>query len=192
MTDGRGRAARAVEVLRASGVELAPGLSDHEIAHAERSFGVRFGPDHRALLALALPVGERWPDWRDDDNSGVRSQVRWPVDGVLFDVENNVFWPTSWGDRPDDESSRRAVVEARVAAWPRVTPLYGHRYLPADFAPGAPVLSIYQTDVIYYGDDVLDWAEREFGSRRGSATPTRWTAQTLEPWSLFAFAEEDF
>ncbi len=46
-------------------------------------------------------------------------------------------------------------------------PVYGHRYMPARPAPsGAPILSIWQTDIIYYGTDLLDYLGNEFGSKR--------------------------
>jgi hypothetical protein len=44
-----------------------------------------------------------------------------------------------------------------------MVPIYGHRYLPAEpAAQDPPVFSIYQTDVIYYGDDLLDYVVHEF------------------------------
>jgi hypothetical protein len=46
---------------------------------------------------------------------------------------------------------------------PRLVPLCSHRYLPADPAPvPSPVFSVYQTDVVYYGDNLLDYVAHEF------------------------------
>ncbi|MBL0888960.1 hypothetical protein [Myceligenerans indicum] len=43
-----------------------------------------------------------------------------------------------------------------LATVPRLVPIVGHRYLPATPAPrGSPVSSVYQTDVIYYGADLV-------------------------------------
>ena len=53
--------------LDAAGVWLDPGLSADELADVERRFGFTFCADHRELLALAVPVGDRWPDWLDED-----------------------------------------------------------------------------------------------------------------------------
>ncbi|WP_204296787.1 hypothetical protein [Actinoplanes campanulatus] len=48
---------------------------------------------------------------------------------------------------------------------PTLVPVYGHRYLPAGAGGhGHPVLSVYQTDIIYYGVDLLDYLHREFGT----------------------------
>lgn len=46
---------------------------------------------------------------------------------------------------------------------PRLIPVYGHRYLPAfPSEAGNPVYSVYQTDIICYGNDLLTYLCREF------------------------------
>lgn len=108
----------------------------------------------------------------------------------MFDVENNVFWPASWGERPDSVAARFEVVKQQVTTWPQLVPLYGHRYLPAaPFGPGAPVFSVVQTDVIIYGTNLLDYAAREFGTLRVLPEGDLDTSG-LEPWSLLACEEE--
>jgi hypothetical protein len=111
----------------------------------------------------------------------------WPQHGLLFDVENNTFWPESWGPRPDDASRALEVAREQFVAWPKLVPLYSHRYLPAaPSAVGAPVFSVYQTDVIYYGANLVDYIHAEFG---GTAV-TVGTANYLPPWSLLALGED--
>jgi hypothetical protein len=42
-------------------------------------------------------------------------------------------------------------------------PICSHRYIPA--APheaGNPVFSVHQTDIIYYGADLMDYLQNEF------------------------------
>jgi hypothetical protein len=53
-----------------------------------------------------------------------------------------------------------------------MVPLYSHRYLPAGLSDH-PVLSIYQTDIIPYGDDLRDWIQREFNLGAASEKPGR-------------------
>jgi len=135
-------------------------------------------------------VGDNWYNWRARADKRVREAIRWPLEGVLFDVENNVFWPASWGERPNSVVARFEIAEQQVAAWPQLVPLYAHRYLPAaPFGPGAPVFSVHQTDVIVFGTNLLDYAAREFGTTRVLPEGDLETSG-LEPWSLLAFEED--
>ncbi len=167
--------------LRAS-CAIEPGLSDDEFARVEATYGFRFADDHRAFLAAGLPVdtwGEEsvpgesrahqrpWPDWRSAEPDELRAMLDRPVEGVLFDIEHDVFWDRSWGARPDDPADALRLAADRLAEVPRLVPVYGHRFVPAGAGTyGHPVLSVWQTDVIFYGLDLADYVEHEFGRRR--------------------------
>lgn len=152
-------------------VVVEPGLTDGEFDRIERRYGIEFADDHRGFLAAGLPVGfegsrdaRRWPDWRDDDPQRIRESLKRPVDGVLFDVEKNAFWAEAWGRRPKAAVEAIEVAGRHLLTVPAMVPVYGHRYLPAGHGTwGHPVLSMYQTDVIEYGDDLLDWVRRDIG-----------------------------
>jgi hypothetical protein len=69
-------------------------------------------------------------------------------------------------------------------------PLYSHRYLPAvPVGSGAPVFSVHQTDVIVHGDDLEDWAWREFWPG-WSVRDTSVGMHDLELWTLLAFGKD--
>jgi len=95
-------ATQAVEVLLAAGVVLGPGLSDTEFRSIQGRFGFRFNPDHHDLLSTALPLGPRWPDWRDGSDAALTTWLDSYVDGFIFDAfnQNPPFWPATWGARP--------------------------------------------------------------------------------------------
>jgi hypothetical protein len=189
VTGGPEAKAIGVEAMRRlrlrSSCAIEPGLSDDEIAQVEAAYGFRFADDHRAFLSAGLPVdtwpeerrpgeirthAQPWPDWRRGDPGTLRAMLDRPVDGVLFDVEHNRFWDRSWGPRPAELAAAVKSAAARLAEVPRLVPVYGHRYLPAGAgAYGHPVLSVWQTDIIFYGLDLADWVEHEFGHRRDFA-----------------------
>lgn len=155
---------QALERLRLAGVRFEPGLSDAEVTRIQRDLGFIFGPEHRELLQAALPVGSpSWPDWRSDSADTLAARLDWPIDGVVFDVIHNAFWPSSWGDRPSDAKERERRSRLQLAGVPRLVPLFGHRCLAVDpaYRP-SPVFSVYQTDVVFYGDNLLDWVADEF------------------------------
>ena len=163
--------AQSVERLRTSGVRLDRGLSDEEVSHVQSRLEFSFGPEHRDFIQSALPVGERWPDWRNDADEDHRGRLDWPVGGVLFDVHNNGFWPASWGNRPDRKDDREHEARAHLAGVPKRGRCGGppardcppHRYLASDarYKP-SPAFSVYQADVIIYGNDLLDYVAHEF------------------------------
>lgn len=180
---------------------IAPGLTDAEFDRIERTYGFEFADDHRAFLAAGLPVNvpfepeegvsyawERpWPDWRDGDPAAVREQLEWPVDGVLFDVEQHAVWPATWGDHPAGRDEALETARLKLAQAPRLMPVYGHRFLPAGHGTlGHPVLSVWQTDIIYYGMDLADYIHQEFDGAGIDRMDPRWNPNaTVTFWRDF-------
>jgi hypothetical protein len=138
------------------------GLTGNELRRVEREFGFRFNPDHRALLTAGMPIGGRWPDWRGNRET-LRAWLDEPAEGVLFDVEENGFWWPGWGERPPDTAQALAQARVGLKGAPALVPIYGHRFCPALPLFGLPVLSVVQTDVAIYGQDIVDYLFREFG-----------------------------
>jgi len=142
--------------------QWASGYTQSELDAAQERFGLRFPPDLVALLLDRRPI-HGW-DWRSD-YEGIRWALRHPLDGLLFDVEHNSLWWPEWGERPAAAAARAEVVAAVVDAAPRLIPLIAHRYIPEEpHAAGNPVFSVMQSDVVYYGRDLLDYFRREFSS----------------------------
>ncbi len=156
----------------AEGRLWAEGYTQSELDVAQETYGLVFPPDLVALLRERRPVQAY--DWRSDDEE-IRKMLRWPLEGLLFDVEHNVLWWPEWGERPDTAAARAEVLAKVVGEAPRLIPLVAHRYLPSEpHEAGNPVFSVYQSDVIYYGADLADYFEREFvDSRRPLPEPIR-------------------
>lgn len=161
--------------LRLSEATLTKGMSERELTRVETRLGFRFAPDHRLMLSVALPLGEKaWPDWRDGDDEDLRSRLDGPRDGILFDVRENGFWRKEWQQRPISTEEAVEVAREHLDQAPALVPLYGHRFLPTVPAlPGNPVLSVHQTDIIYYGNDLLDWLAYEFAEAGSPGPPER-------------------
>jgi len=167
----------------------ARGYSASELEQAQERFGLRFPPDLVVLLRERRPL--QGHDWTGPEEP-IRRRLSWPLEGLLFAVEDG-FWRSEWGERPPRPSTRADVVRALVAAAPPLIPLFSHRYLPAEpHEAGNPVLSVYGSDIIYYGRDLEDYFAHEFGGATGPVTgpvrrirfwsdivddrPTRWPA----------------
>ncbi|MFF8397511.1 hypothetical protein [Streptomyces sp. NPDC016172] len=181
----------ARRLARTGRYEFEPGLSDAEFARIEREYGFEFADDHRAFLAAGLPVNvppeedetwsKPWPDWRSGDPDELRYQLGWPVEGVLLSVEHG-FWHEGWGERPADGTAALATARHHLAAAPALVPVYAHRYLPAGRGShGHPVLSMWQTDVVYYGLDLVDYMHQEFDEARGGVDEN-WKPKATVPF----------
>jgi hypothetical protein len=178
-----------ITLLRGAGILLERGLTERELAAAERTCEAAFPPDIRAFLATVLPLGNGFPDWRDPSSDMIRQTVAWPFEGVAFDIEHNDFWWRDWGARPAALTDAIEVARQRVAAAPRLIPVYSHRYMPAvPLAAGNPVFSVYQTDVIYYGSDLSDYIAAEFGRQRHGRGGTD-KRRSIPFWSDLAEAD---
>ena len=174
---------RIAYLVRQQGASLEPGLSPTEFEAIEHAF--RFPDDLRALLSAFLPRGYGFPNWRRRMEADLRDRLDWPADGIAFDIERNGFWMSDWGTKPSDVSEAVAIARQHIAAAPKLIPIYAHRYIPSEPSlAGNPVYSVYQTDIIFYGVDLQDYFENEFGSRgrgRLASHPTR----TIRFWSQF-------
>lgn len=173
------------------GTRWTDGLSEKEIARAEEKLGSRFPPDYRHFLAkLHVPdrpmtgwlfrgrrkvraAEQPFADWRRP--AEIRRRLRARVDGVLFDVEKNALWLRCWGPRPARRAERERLVRERAAAGVPLAPLYFHRCLPCTpRRAGNPVLSIHQSDIIFYGADLRWWMLVEFASLLGLDRERQW------------------
>ncbi|MCX5402650.1 hypothetical protein OHA37_01960 [Streptomyces sp. NBC_00335] len=165
------------------GAEIGPGLSERELDAVQARFGFTFSADHRVFLAAGLPHGSRsWPDWRGGDPEDLAERLSRPVEGVLFDVEHSGFWHPSWRPRPSGTSAALRMARSELAAVPQLVPVYSHRYLPGTAGEwGHPVLSVHQTDIIFYGNDLADYVRHEF-TGGASTLPAR---ATVDFWSYF-------
>jgi hypothetical protein len=182
------RAARHLAELRCC--EIAPGLTDAEFDRVEARYGFEFADDHRAFLAVGLPVRQPrkpgqtwsspWPDWRNGDPDALRRQLDWPVQGVLNEIEGG-SWHEGWGPRPDNGDAV-VVARQRLAEVPRMVPIYGHRCLPAGRGTfGHPVLSMWGTDIICYGENLADYIHRDF-KKPPPEYPKRWRTEVTVPF----------
>ncbi len=172
----------AVRAMRDRGVEFAPGLTAHQVRTAEAEYGFRFPPDLCAFLEHALPLGERFPDWRSPGSEFIRDRLAWPADSMCFDIEHNTFWLPAWGPKPESMEEAHAKARQAVRSAPLLIPVFGHRYLPAlPCEPGNPVFSVYQTDIIYYGLDLSSYLFAEFDVPNPFPVPD--SPREIEFWS---------
>lgn len=105
-------------------------------------------------------------DWVRDEEQ-IRRMLEWPLEGILFDVENSELWWPEWGEQPSTAPERAQVMTEVVRKVPKLIPLISHRFIPEEpYERGNPVFSVHQSDIIYYGSDLMNYFENELLSPR--------------------------
>lgn len=174
-----------IELLKNAPVSVAfdEGLTDAEIARAENTYGFIFPLDLREFLQTAIPKGFPFPDWRSKEDPRIREMLRLPLEGILFDVEQSDFWLPEWGPKPPRIEDAKRIVERYVNQAPRLIPIYAHRMMPErPQQAGNPVLSVHQTDIIYYGFDLEDYFRHEFKLEERKPWPQK--IRPIEFWGV--------
>ncbi len=157
--------------LASWGIILESGLSNYEINQIEQEGEFRFPPDLRLLLQRVLPIEDNrgyrnFPNWRAEGGKLIEKHQEFLLDGIIFDVTQQKipYWLETWGEMPTNMDDAVEIVKQLFSAAPRLIPVYGHRFIPSEpQLPGNPVFSIVQTDIICYGNNLIDYFYNEFG-----------------------------
>lgn len=149
-----------ISLLKAKGIRFDDGLTEQEILNAEKKIEARFPPDLKSFLMTSMPIGKKFPNWRNLDES---IDLESPLKGILFDIINNSFWYDAWGIKPSDINSACDIARKSYSEVPKLIPIYSHRYIPAEpHENGNPIFSVMQTDIIYYGANLPQYLDNEF------------------------------
>lgn len=180
-----------VNLLKNIGINFDKGLSDEEMITIQYDFNIQFPPDLRLFLQTALPISGQFINWRAGLSSimkeeEITNRINWPLEGMLFDIDNNGFWIQEWGDKPDSLDQQKEIAEHHYKLWPKLIPVYSHRYIPSDpCEDGNPILSVYQTDIIYYGYDLADYFKNEFRLALPESIKLPESPKSIEHWDYF-------
>uniref|UniRef100_A0A0E0D1R5 Knr4/Smi1-like domain-containing protein n=1 Tax=Oryza meridionalis TaxID=40149 RepID=A0A0E0D1R5_9ORYZ len=146
--------------LAAAGVSVLPGLSDPELAHAEAALGgIQLPPDLRALIAIGVPSGDGFPDYRSP--AGLRL-LRFAAEEVPAAVAAAL-------------PGRRVGARGRwCSSPPPLVPLYGRHYVPAvPCLAGNPVFHVSDTGVAVAGANIAAFLLRAFAAEPPRGAPLR-------------------
>ncbi len=169
------------------GTKWISGFTSEQIDSFEQTWNLKFPPDYRIFLELLGTVDKptfcvHWAEegnkmeqgqkpsfynWQTDQGA-IKEALELPLEGILFDVENNVTWLDSWGKRPNTAEERKELISNLIKQAPPLIPIIGHRYLLGmPLEAGNPVLSVHQTDFIIYGSTLRNFLILELGDLLG-------------------------
>lgn len=138
-----------------------PGKLD--VGSIEAQLGFPLPPDFVYLFQNLQDPDRLLFPWATFEKEEYDRSIAWVLKGIEFDVKSNAFWLERWGDKPRVMDDALAIVREDFKTWPRLLPIFGHRFLAAEpCLAGNPVFSIMQTDIIYYGADLAHYLLQEF------------------------------
>jgi hypothetical protein len=157
---------QAIERLKSHNVLFEKGLSQDEVSLIEAQYQIVFPPDLRELLQMGLPISKGFVNWRnfsDQNVASIKEKLNWPLEGIFFDMEHNSFWYDAWGTKPGNAEEAKRICETEYQKVPRLIPIFSHRYIPSyPNECNNPIFSVYQTDIIYYGENLEEYFKVEF------------------------------
>lgn len=116
---------------------------------------------------IALPISNGFYNWRNFQDVNVEF-IKTIINQPYFDIYNmakEVYWCEDWGEEPEDEMIYLKEVRKRLKKAPKLVPIYAHRYMPIVLDENPPVISVHNVDLIYYGENLDDYFDIEFGKK---------------------------
>lgn len=155
------------EELIKKGVKFETGLSKQEIIEVERVYNINFPTEYEEFLKEGVPVSNGFYNWRDlspKNISYIKEKMNIPFIDILNYCGEIDEWPSAWGTRPKNSQDLKRKIEMLLNEAPRLIPVYAHRYIPM-LKEESPVLSVMGLDIIYYGQNLFQYLEIEFGRK---------------------------
>lgn len=180
-----------INALISKGIQFDKGLSDDEVLQIEQTFDIQFVPDLKAFLQTKLPIDEYFVNWRlalhsDNESKNIQARLNSVFDGICFDIQYNDFWQKEWGDKPSDIKECFKIAKQHYQTYPKMIPIYSHRYIPSSpHEMGNPIFSIWGTDIIYYGNDLIHYFNQEFNLQLETDILKPNKPNRIEFWSDF-------
>jgi hypothetical protein len=165
-------------------IKFDKGLSLGEIKEIEEIYSIVFPESLKNCLMHALPVSKGFYNWRDKSLQNIefiRNEINYPLDYIRKNPEE-VYWKDEWGEKPKSITEIRDFVLNLTNDAPVIIPVYLHRYIPMGVSDNPPIISVYGSDVIYYGKDLDDYFDNEFGEN-GIRTDLLSNYQRIPFWS---------
>lgn len=157
----------SLNLLRIKGIKFERGLTLEEVKQIEGIYKISFPSSLKEFLMTALPISEGFYNWRniqDDNVQFIKMVLDRPISDI-YDMAGEVYWCDDWGEEPEDEKVFQEEVRKRLKEAPKLLPIYTHRYMPMVLEENPPVISIHDTDVVYYGENLKDYFKAEFGMK---------------------------
>ena len=161
------------------------GISERKIKKAEKLYNVFFPQDFKILLkTYRIKSNYDWGDFSSKNVEIIKNALERPLKGIIYDIINNNFWYDPWGERPNKIDEAIEIAKEKYKSVPKLIPIHTHRYIPMISSDkDIPVISVHQTDIIYYGNDINDYIRQEFTNDKSGSFNDIDMYRYIEFWS---------
>lgn len=150
-------------------MEYEEGITIEQLLEIEECYKLIIPKSLKNLFMKYYLNSDGFYDWRNFSENNVnylKTIINKPYKELIDNIED-IDWPNAWGNKPYNDEDCRYILERRIKKSPKLFPVYNHRYMPL-ISDDPPVLSIMGADVIYYGANLRDFFEIQFGNKNQS------------------------
>lgn len=159
---------KSIDILIGRGVRMDRGLTMDEIILIEKQYNISIPGSLKNFYMEALPISKGFYNWRSKnirDVEMIKTAINRPF-LAIYTMAEDVYWCESWGEEPYEKKELCQEVRKRLENAPKLIPIYSHRYMPILLDDNPPILSIHDLDIVYYGEDLEDYLNIEFGGKK--------------------------
>lgn len=158
---------KSIDLLKQKKIVFENGLTFEEIVQIEKDYEIVFPRSLLDFLMTALPVSNGFYNWRNRGEKNVqyiKNMINQPIK-YINDMPDEVYWCEDWGQEPEDKDTFKSEVKKRLKMAPKLIPIFSHRYMPMISNENPPIISVHGVDIIYYGENIQDYFNVEFGEK---------------------------
>ena len=143
------------------------GLTSDKVEQIEKIYKIVFPKSLQDFLMTALPVSKGFYNWRNKEQDNIeyiKNMIIQPIK-YISDMPEEIYWCEDWRKEPTDKDVFKKEVK-RLEIAPKLIPIFSHRYMPMLSSANPPIISVHVVDIIYFGEDIRDYLEVEFGEKK--------------------------
>ena len=144
-------------------IKISNGMSEKEIKKVEKIYQIVFPKDYKEILKEFVLDCNNWRDISEKNISYLKDKINAPIEGIIFDIENNGFWMNEFGNKPKNIQERVNIFLKYIEKnnIPKLIPILNNTYMICDENSEYPIVSVIQKDIIILSNNLINYFEQK-------------------------------